>query len=504
MTTNTSAVAELREWLATVHDIDKANALLGWDQMTQMPGRGAAVRAQQRATLTAVAHERFTSDHTGRLIEAAEAELAEADRASNDASLVRVNRKDWDRKRRVPNELAAGIALAASEGFGAWKEARASSDFAQFLPALQRMYELKLRYIDCFDVAASPYDVLIEDFEPGMTTADITPLFDLLKQELAPVVARLDPAQAARDARILHGDFPLEQQQRLQHQILQQLGFEETGWRLDTTVHPFASSIATTDIRLTTRYSESYLGMAIFGSIHEFGHGLYESQVDPALERTLLARGCSLALHESQSRFWENMIGRSRPYAGSLLNHLQLAFPAQFANASPEDLYRAVNSMHPSTIRVEADELTYGFHIILRYELERDLFEGKIRLEDLPEAWNAKMAAYLDVQAPNDAEGVLQDVHWSFGGFGYFATYLLGSVLAVQIHQRMDDGLGGVDQLVAAGDFAPVRAWLGENLHRHGRKFTPRQTVQLVTGGEIDPRPYVRYLTAKVKDLYGV
>lgn len=499
----TSQLDHLRLHLAEIHDLEKAAWLLSWDQQTMMPARGGAVRSAQIATLAKVAHERFTDDRTGRLLDAAASETATQPADGDDASLVRVARRDWEKARRIPADLIAEMTLAAGEGFAIWVSARASNDFTAYAPVLTRHLELKQRYIALFPDAAEPYDPLFDDVEPGMTAADIRAVFDPLKAGLIPLARQIAANPDAVDASMLHQSFPAADQERLCRQLIEPWGFTADAWRLDPTYHPFASSIATTDIRLTTRYDEGYLGAALFGTLHECGHGLYEAGVDPALERTPLCQGASLSLHESQSRLWENLVGRSRRFWDLAGPVTRQAFPVQLGDADDETLFRAVNRMSPSLIRVEADEATYSLHIIIRFEVEQELLAGRLAVAELPEAWNAKFEEYLGISVPDDTRGVLQDVHWSSGSFGTFPVYAIGNVIAGQIWERLILDLPDLEQRIARGDFTPLRAWLADHLYRHGRKFTPRETIRLVTGGDLDPAPYLRYVSDKVTALYG-
>jgi carboxypeptidase Taq len=492
---------KLKGRLAEVSDLGRIGGLLAWDQQTMMPPRAAEVRAEQMATMARLTHERFTDPEVGKWLDALTDHEASLSPDSDEASLIRVTRRDWDKARRVPNELAAELAHAAASGYAAWLEARASSDFAGFLPELERNIELKRRYAACFD--AAPYDALLDDFEPGLTAAEVTAVFDRLKSGLLPLVQRVRERAGAVDDSCLRGHFPSDSQRTLVLRIIERFGYNEDGWRLDPTAHPFAQSAGTTDIRLTTRYEEDNLEMALFGTIHECGHGLYEEGISPRLERTPLAGGCSMALHESQSRLWENQVGRGRSFWRFAFPLLRDVFPEQFAGADDEVLYRAVNRMKPSLIRVEADELTYPLHIILRFEIERDLFEGNLRAVDLPDVWNAKMRDYLGIEVPDVAVGVLQDVHWAEGLFGYFPTYALGTVVSAQIWQRVRAEFPDLDEQFARGEFLELREWLRENLHQYGRKFTPKETIARIAGGPIDPEPFLRYVTAKVEELYG-
>ena len=496
------ALTELRERLAEIADLNAAGGLLGWDQQTMMPERAAPQRAEQLGTLGKILHERFTDDAIGRLLDAAAAGGLEA--GSTDAALVRVTRRDWEKARRVPSELAAELARAGALGHAAWVDARERSDFAAFLPALRRNVELKLRYVECFDGYDDPYDVLLDDYEEGMTSAEVNVLFGELRAGLVPLIAAIAERADAVDASPLHGDFPVEGQRELVGRVLRRLGWSADGWRLDEAAHPFATSFGPGDVRLTTRYDPAYVGMALYGGIHEFGHGLYESQVDPALARTPLGEGVSLGVHESQSRLWENIVGRGRPFAGWLHGQLAEVFPAQFGPVSADAFHRAVNKVQPSLIRVEADEATYGLHIILRFELERAMIAGSVALEDLPEAWNARMREYLGVAVPSDAEGVLQDVHWSGGDIGYFATYALGNLIGAQLWERARRDLPDLDAQLAAGDGSALRSWLGSHVHRFGRTYPPRELVARVVGGPIAVQPFLDYLNAKLRPIYGL
>ena len=500
----TDKYLELKNRLAEIHDLNKISWVLGWDQRVMMPQKGAAVRAEQLATLNKVAHEKFTSDDIGRLLDDLRPYEDTLPYNSDEASLIRVTRRDYDKARRVPAELRAEMTRTAAIANGAWIEARQKSDYALFLPHLQKNVELKHKYVECFDGYDHVYDVLLDDFEPDMKTADVRAVFDDLKKDLVPLIAAIrERVDSVSDA-CLHGHFPKDKQYEFCIGIIERFGFSADSWRLDPTVHPFASNSATTDIRITTRYYEDFLNPALFGSMHECGHGLYENGVSPALERTPLCRGVSLGLHESQSRMWENLVGRSRPFWKFAYPILQATFPDQFSNVGAETFYRAINKVQPSLIRVEADEATYNLHIILRFELEQEIMEGKVALRDLPELWNARMKEYLGVTVPNDAQGVLQDIHWSGGMIGYFSTYSLGNIISCQIWEKALAAMPDLYSQFERGEFMALREWLRENLHRHGRKFTPKEMLQKLVGSGISVGPYVRYLKAKLGEIYGL
>ena len=496
-----SALRELKQHLAEIQDLRQAARVLGWDQHTMMPPRGGESRAEQLATLERLTHERFIESRTGRLLEALRPYEEGLPHDSDEASLIRVSRREYEKARRVPGELRAELTRAGSLSQNAWIDARAASDYAGFLPHLRRNLELTHRYIDCFEAVDEPYDILLDDYEEGASTAEVDAVFDELKRGLVPLIA--EAADNPVDDSFLLGRFPVEQQRAFGLDVIRRFGFDEDAWRLDQAVHPFATSMATTDIRLTTRYSEGDL-TSLFATMHECGHGLYERGVGAELERTPLCSGTSMSFHESQSRMWENLVGRSRPFWRRFYPPLQAAFPEQLGDVDENAFYRAVNKVAPSLIRVDADEATYNLHIILRFELERELLDGTVDLEHLPEAWNARMAEYLGIAVPDDARGVLQDVHWAAGSFGYFPTYSLGNVVSVQLWKRALETIPDLPEQIERGEFGALRHWLEENVHRHGRKFTPRELMERVVGGPIDPVPYLRYLEGKLGEVHGV
>jgi carboxypeptidase Taq len=485
----------LRTRLAEIHDLRSATALLYWDQQTIMPPAGAAGRAEQIATLSRMTHELFVADETGALLEELRGYEDSLDPDSFEASLVRVTRRDYEKSVRVPAELRAEMSRAGSHGMQVWLKAKAASDFASFLPALERNLELRFQYVDCFEPSEEPYDVLLDDYEEGMKTDEVRRIFDELKEELVPLIA----ASRGREVEPLPGEFDVDAQREISLDVLDVFGHRSDAWRLDPTVHPFASGGGIDDIRITTHYESGDLD-SLFATMHEYGHGLYEHQVDQELDRSPLASGVSLGLHESQSRMWENLVGRSLPFWRFFYPRLQDRFPAELGSVDLETFYRSVNQVQPSLIRIHADEVTYNMHIILRFELEQEIIGGRVALKDLPEEWNRRMWDYLGIEVPDDARGVLQDVHWSGGSMGYFPTYTLGNVMSVQIWERLKEDLPELDEQVERGEFRPLRDWLGEHLHRHGRKYTPAETLEKVVGVPIETGPYLRYL----RDKHGV
>jgi carboxypeptidase Taq len=496
---------ELKSRLAEIHDLNKVSSLLSWDQVVTMPPGGAAARAEQMATVGRIAHARFTRPEIGRLLD----ELRPFEEAlayeSDEASLIRVTRRDYEKERQVPTELRTEMTRVASRSRDAWAGARANSDFKAFLPFLRQTIDLKKRYVDCFKPSGDPYDVLLDDFERGMPTSEVRSIFASLKDAIVPLIAAVAERKDAVDDGCLHGDFPIDRQRAFCLAVLRRFGYTDREWRFDPTAHPFASNTSLGDIRLTTRYYQDYLAPAMFGSMHECGHGLYEHGVSPSLERTPLCRGASLGIHESQSRLWENLVGRSRAAWACFLPDLKATFPDQLASVDLEGFYRAINKVQPGLIRVEADELTYGLHVVLRFELEQEMLSGALKLDELPEAWDSRMKAYLGVTVPDVAHGVLQDVHWSLGYVGYFPTYVIGSIVSAQIWEKALAAMPDLPAQFERGEFLPLREWLRDNLHKHGRKFTPKETLKKVTGADaVQVGPYVNYLTKKFTDIYGL
>jgi carboxypeptidase Taq len=487
--------------LGEVQDIAGAAGVLAWDQRTKMPAAGAHARADQLSTLTRLAFERFTSDEIGSLLDQLAPWAESLEYGSVEASLIRVTRRDYDKARRVPIELRAEMARAGALAEPVWREARKTSDFALFLPHLEHAVELKKRYIECFQPVDEPYDALLDDFEPGVKTAEVRAVFDELKAGLVPLVAAIAEQNGAVDDSALTGDFPLERQQEVEGTILRAFGFFDDEWRVDETAHPFASKGGPHDVRLTTHHHGDNL-TSLFACMHEFGHGLYEYQVDHDLYRTPLGRGASLGVHESQSRMWENMIGRSLPFWEHFFPVVHDAFPAQLGSLDAEAFYRAVNRVQPSLIRIHADEITYNLHIILRFELEQDLVSGALDPADSREAWDAKVQEYLGIDVPDVADGVLQDMHWSGGAIGYFPTYALGNVIAGQLWERMQRELPELHDQVRNADFGELRAWLAEHVHRYGRTYMPRELLEREVGGGLDPQPLLRYLGEKFGAIY--
>jgi carboxypeptidase Taq len=503
------ALTALKERMGQLSDVGHAASLAHWDQQTMMPAGGSAARAETLATLARIGHELFVGDETGRLLEAAGAELngagGERDPDSDDARLLWLTRRQWEKARRVPTELEAERARAASVGHEAWVAARAPSDFAGFAPCLTHNIDLARRYAECHDADpefSSSYDALLDDYEPRMPTRAVAALFSELKGELVPLIAQVSAAPPVDD-HPLYAPFAVDAQRRLVNEVMGLMGFTREHWRIDDTVHPFAILVGSGDVRITTRWDEEFWATGLYGAMHECGHGLYESGIAPSLMRTPLGSAESLGMHESQSRMWENMVGRSRPFCGVLAPRISELAGGELAGIDQHSLYAAVNRVKPTFIRVEADEATYALHIVLRFELEQQLIDGSLAVSDLPEAWNSRFEEYFGIKVTDDADGVLQDVHWSAGMFGYFPTYALGNLIAGQLWERARRDLPRLDDHLAAGELSPLREWLREHIHRYGAKFTTEELLTRETGASISVGPFVRYLRTKLSEVYG-
>jgi carboxypeptidase Taq len=490
-TTTTEPGSEaLRQRVAELSDLGRAGVVLAWDQQVTMPAGGGPARAAVLGTLERLAHEKLVGPDLTLL-------LAVGD---PDDPIVRVVGRDHERARRVPAQLTEEIIRAGSDGLAAWLDARASNDFGRFEPALRRNVWLAREYADCFPESEHPYDALLDRYEPGATTAEVGALLERVCHGLAPLLVDLAAIDVPEP---LAGPFPVTSQRSIAHEIAAAMGFEAESFRLDDAVHPFACATATTDIRVAARFDEGDLtGLLTF--MHEMGHALYERGIDPALARTGLDVATSMGVHESQSRLWENMVGRGEPFWNYWLPRLREAMPLALSDVSLDDYRRSINAVRPGLIRVEADEVTYALHILLRFELEVQLVEGTLDPADLPAAWEQRTRELLGITVPDDLHGVLQDIHWAQGAIGYFPTYGIGNVLAAQMWFAMRADLPGIDDDLRSGDYFALCEWLRERVHRHGRLLPPAELRAQAVGGPLDAGPLLVYLDAKYRALYGI
>lgn len=500
----TDSLASLKTRLADIHNLHMAEAVLSWDQQTYMPPGGIAARAEQSATLSKIAHSMFVAGETAQLLERAESENAGLPEDSDDARLLRVARRDFDKATKLPEELVAETARVTALAQEEWAAARAANDYAAFAPWLEKIIDLNRRTAAALGYDERLYDALLDQYEGGMTCRHLDPIFDELKTAVVPLARAICERVDAVDNSVLHREYDQDLQKRFAESVLCDCGYDFNRGRQDRSVHPFCTRFSRGDVRITTRYQTHDLQPALFGSLHEMGHALYEQGIDAALDGTPLAGGTSLGVHESQSRLWENLVGRSRGFWKHYFPQLQQTFPAQLGGVAPEDFYRAMNRVQPSLIRVEADEVTYNLHIILRYEMENDLLEDRLAVKDAPAAWNAKMQEYLGLTPPDDAHGILQDVHWSMGAMGYFPTYSLGNILSVQLWERALASHPTLPAEIKAGKFDSLLGWLREHIHRHGSKYPPRELIERAAGEPLNIAPYARYLQSKFSEIYGL
>jgi carboxypeptidase Taq len=498
-----TALERLRDALGDVSDLLRAGAVLGWDQETYMPRGGVEDRASQLATLRRLAHERFTSSEMAGLLERAESEADGLPADSDEASLVRVTRRDLEQEVRLPAELVAEMARATARARPVWQEARARSDWSIFAPAMQVTVDLSRRMAEALGFAERPYDALLERSEPGLTTSRVEALFEELRQAIVPLVAELSAHSDRVEGSVLERAWDRGGQLAFSLAVIERLGYDLERGRQDVSAHPFTTSFGPGDVRVTTRTGRTFGDSALLSSIHEAGHGMYNQGVPRSLDRTPLWGGASPGVHESQSRLWENMVARSRPFWEWCFPRLRAEFPDVVDGADADGFWRAINSVSPSYIRVDADEVTYNLHILLRFQIESDLLEGKLKVAEVPEAWIALLRETLGLEPPDHAHGPLQDIHWT-GRLGGFVGYTLGNLISAQLMVAARRDLSDLDAQLAAGEFAPLLAWLREHVHRHGRKFTPDEVVEKATGEPIRSGPWIAYVREKFGTLYGL
>jgi len=493
----------LLELLAEVEDLQMASAVLYWDQQTLMPKGGAKARSEQQTTLRKIAHNFFTSAEIGQLLADLDGWARSLPHDSDEASMVRVARREYDQATRIPAKLVAEQSEASAEAYEAWIAARAAKDFSIFLPALERIIDLSRQRAEALGYQGQPLDALIDLREPGLDVAKLETLFGELRATLVPLAKAIAERSApGRDA-LIRGKFETQRQLDMGLAAVRAIGFDiaDRGrWALS--VHPFSITFTPDDTRITTRVKEEHLGPSFFALLHEAGHGTYMQGIPQRLRRTILHEGASAGMHESQSRLWENIVGRSRYFWQFFLPTAKAFFPGQLGDATVEDMYRACNVVQPSYIRVEADEVTYNLHIMLRFELEKDVFSGKLAPKDLPEAWRVKFAEYLGIKPPDDLLGVLQDIHWSGGFGGSFQGYTIGNVTGVALYRKALADNPGMHQEWSRGDFRSLLEWMQVNVHTHGRKFTPEELLIKATGRGLEAGPYLEHIREKYTELY--
>ena len=484
--------------------LSSCSALLGWDEQTCLPRGGAAYRGDQMALLAGLLHERAIDPALGDLLGAVEGSDLVADPDSPEHANAREWRRSYDRATKLPRGLVEELARATSVAVPHWVEARKASDFAAFGPWLVSIVELKRQEAACLAPGADPYDALLDEYEPGAQGADLARLFEALRVELVPLVAAIAGSTRGPKPGLLEGDYPPDRQKVFGEMVASAVGFDFEAGRLDTAAHPFCSGIGPGDTRITTRFDPRDFSPAFFGILHEVGHGLYEQGLDPAHQGTPMGEAVSLGVHESQSRLWENGVGRSLAFWQGWLPQARRVFREPLHAVGLDAFHAAINRVEPSLIRVEADEVTYNLHILIRFELEQALIGGTLAVDDLPDAWRSKYREYLKITPPDDAQGCLQDIHWAAGLIGYFPTYTLGNLYAAQLRDRADADLGGLDPAFARGDFAGLLGWLREKVHRQGQRHRAADLIRRATGQDPDHRPLVRSLHSKYGEVYGL
>jgi len=494
--------AALRKILAEVGDLGSAAGLLSWDQETYMPKGGLEGRAAVLSTLAGLAHDAFTGDQVGDLLAGLEEASRAGELSDEQIALVGETRRDYDRSVRLPASLVKQLVEARSRALPAWQQARAESDFARFRPHLELLLDLKRQEAQAIGYRQAPFDALLDQYEAGARQSDLEILFRDLQRELQPFVRAILDSGITVDTMPVRQSFDEERQKAFSAEVVRAMGFDFEAGRIDRATHPFCSGIHAGDVRLTWRSQKDDLRPAFFGIVHEAGHGLYEQGLSREWQKTPLGEPASLGVHESQSRLWENLVARGRPFWQYSLPLLKRHFPELQDDIDAERIYRAVNEVRPSLIRVEADELTYNLHIVLRFELECRLFAGELAAADLPEAWNQKMVELLGIRPDSDAGGVLQDIHWSMGAFGYFPTYTLGNLYAAQLFEAAERALGELAPAISRGEFEPLREWLREQVHVHGRRFKPRALIERATGEAPGQAAFMRYVRRKFGEIY--
>ncbi|HEY9076549.1 MAG TPA: carboxypeptidase M32 [Anaerolineaceae bacterium] len=494
-------INRLKFLLGEIYDLGAAQGLLSWDQQTYMPPAGSEDRAYILSTLASLEHQCWTSSELQTLLSDLKKQSANLDPDSDDYNLIRVAARRMDKYTQVPARWVAEFAQTTSLAHEIWAKARAESNFSKFQPALEKIVDLRREYASFFAPYAHVYDPLLDDFEPGMKTSEVREIFDRLRPQQVALVSAI-ASQPPVDDSFLHQSFPEQGQWDFGVEVISKFGFDWQRGRQDRSAHPFTSGFGLDDVRITTRFVPGLGTASLFGTMHECGHAFYDLGLPRAYRRTPLLDGASMAFHESQSRMWENLVGRSKSFWEYFYPRFQEVFPVQVGNVTLDAFYRAINKVQPSFIRVEADEATYNLHIMLRLEIEIAMMEGSLAVKDLPEAWNERMKSYLGLTPPDDAHGVLQDIHWSGGMIGYFPTYALGNLLSVQLWECIQKDLPNLDDQIKLGQFNELLQWTRQNVHLAGAKYEPQVLAKRITGSTMDPQPYVNYLQKKYSEIY--
>ncbi|MCY4172407.1 MAG: carboxypeptidase M32 [Bacteroidetes bacterium] len=490
---------QLLQIVRTVSDLRAAASLLEWDQETYMPRGAMDARSRQVSTLYSTSHEIFIRDRTGELLD--QLQDIQSDPLGFQESLIRVTKRDYSRARKLSPQLVGKIAETTSKAKSAWAKANSENDFSAFSDHLQQVIDLSIEKAEAIGYLDHLYDALLDEYEPNATSAQVKNIFDKLRTSLVPIVDAIkdDPAP---ESDFIHYSYDGDIQWDFGMEVLRDIGFDFQRGRQDISAHPFSTSFSINDVRLTTRIHERNLVSGLFSSLHEAGHGMYEQGIVNDLDGTFLAQGTSLGMHESQSRLWENQVGRSYAFWKCYYRDLQQRFKTSLGNIPLETFYKAINRVRPSAVRVDADEVTYNLHIILRYEIELMLIQGEVPINELPELWNDKMNEYIGIEPENETEGILQDIHWALGAIGYFPTYALGNLMSAQIFSCAQEAINDLENQISTGQFHPLRQWLQSNIYQWGRKLSAIEIIERLTSGGISTQPWLQYIQKKYSDIY--
>lgn len=494
---------KLKQHLVRINNLGQIRSILDWDQQVYMPSAGTEERADQISLISEYHHRLSTSDELGKLLDELQPVVQEMDIDSDDRALVTVAKRNFDRLTKIPEKVIVEFTRAITSAHSAWETAKSNNDFPIFEPHLEKIVDLVHTVADCFQPYDHIYDVLMDDYEPGLKTKDLKDIFANLRTEQVELIKEISQMPQIDDS-FLKQNFPDQKQWDFGMMVAEKFGIPWTRSRQDRSTHPFTTSFGQNDVRFTTHINERHPKSSIFSTMHESGHALYDLGFNPSFRGTPLSSGASSGFHESQSRMWENVIGRSKEFWIYFYPIFQSTFPSQLGNITLDSFYKAINKVEPSFIRIEADEATYNLHIMVRFEIETSLFEGKVKVNQLPELWNTLMKEYLGVTPPNNSSGVLQDIHWSWGMFGHFPTYTIGNLVSIQLWEKLIQDLPDSYDKIMKGDFSKILKWLRMNVHQFGAKYQPQDLIQKVTGSPMDPKPYINYLNKKYKDIYGL
>ena len=495
-------VQSFMEYVRNIKNYHEATATLAWDLRTGAPRKGVEKRSEVIGMLSGVAFRMTTSKEMESFLATLSAPDTYAQLDDVVQATVKQMKKDYDLSKKIPPEKYQDFVVLTAHAESVWEEAKDKSDFSLFAPYLEKIVSYTKEFIEYWGYTSNKYDTLLDQYEPGMTVQKLDQLFSKLRQKAVPLLQTINNAAHKPDTRPLTTEFSPQKQRNFSVFILKQMGYDFAAGRLDESVHPFETALNLGDVRITTKFNPHDFRTAIFGTIHEGGHALYEQNINPKFVGTPLCEGTSMGIHESQSRFWENIIGRSKSFWKCYYKKLQETFPASFTNVSLDDFYEAINHVEASLIRIEADELTYNLHIMIRYEIEKGLINDEIKVADLPQIWNKKMKEYLGVIPADNAEGVLQDVHWAGGSFGYFPSYSLGNIYAAQFEHTMKKEIPNMYASIEDGNLLPIKEWLNKKIHQYGKSLEPAEILQRVTGEEINPDYLIAYLENKYKEIY--